>query len=81
MEIGTNVLTLFLQGIYDTRRGPDLGIEVPISNLKPKKKSRNSKDDQTYGKNGPYVHLRAKKATDGKLTVTWDPLRKAGKLL
>ncbi|MET0299260.1 MAG: AsmA-like C-terminal region-containing protein, partial [Flavitalea sp.] len=34
MEIQSTVLTMFIEGIYDMKTGPDMSILVPLSNLK-----------------------------------------------
>ena len=39
MEIHSTVLTMFVEGIYNTKTGPDLSIQVPLSNLKANKDS------------------------------------------
>ena len=75
MEIRSNVLALFVEGIYDTRHGTDMSIRVPVSNI-------NKPDEgavlKNKGKAGLSIHLRAK-TESGKLKVSWDPLHKASK--
>jgi len=75
MEIRSNVVVLFVEGIYDTKKGTDMSIQVPVSNL-----SRAENDIMVNtGKAGMNVRLRAKTGTDGKLNVSWDPLNRANK--
>ena len=75
MEIRSNVLTLFVEGMYDTKRGTDMSIRVPVSNInKPDEKGIL----QNKGRAGLSLHLRAK-TENGKLKISWDPLRKASK--
>lgn len=75
MEIRSNVIKLFVEGVYDTRKGTDMSIQVPVTNL--------SKDNHEVlklkGRAGLNLRLRAKTGDDGKLQVIWDPFNKAGK--
>ncbi|MGB4850035.1 MAG: AsmA-like C-terminal region-containing protein [Saprospiraceae bacterium] len=75
MEIRSNVVILFVEGVYDTRKGTDMSIQVPLSNLS---KSENAVLENT-GRVGMNIRLRAKTGDDGKLKVNWDPFNKASK--
>lgn len=75
MEIRSNVVTLFVEGVYDTKKGTDMSIQVPLSNLS---KSENASLKNT-GRVGLNIRLRAKTADDGKLKVSWDPFNSASK--
>lgn len=75
MEIRSNVVVLFVEGIYDTKLGTDMSIQVPVSNLS---KAENESLEKT-GKPGVNVRLRAKTGDDGKLNVSWDPLNSANR--
>lgn len=71
MEIRSNVFTMFVDGVYDTRNGTDMNILLPLSNLK------KSDEDEVLinkGKVGMHIRLRAKTGSDGKLNVSWNPL-------
>ena len=74
MEITSNVVTLFVEGIYDSKNGTDMSIQVPISSLAVSEQSLQKK-----GRAGLNVRLRAKTGDDGKLKVTWDPFNTAQK--
>jgi len=74
MEIRSNVVVLFVEGIYDTKKGTDMSIQVPVSNL-----SKAENDIINTGKVGVNVRLRAKTGEDGKLYISWDPFNKAAK--
>jgi len=76
MEIHSNVFTMFVQGIYDVKKGTDMSIRLPASNLK-----KANEDVVLKNKNKPglSIRLRAKTGEDGKLKVTWDPFNKSGK--
>ena len=75
MEIRSNVIKLFVEGIYDPKNKTDMSIQVPVTNL--------SKDDseelQNKGRAGLNIRLRAKTGDDGKLDISWDPFNKAEK--
>jgi hypothetical protein len=78
MEINSTVLHMFVEGTYNMKTGPDLSIQVPLSNLK------NNKDGAVTNKGinsktGISARLRAQKGEDGKVKSTWDPFNKAGK--
>jgi AsmA-like C-terminal region len=78
MEIRSSVLTLFVNGMYNMKTGPDMSIQVPLSNLKA------NKDSVLVNKGikrnpGISVRLRVRRGTDGKLDVSWDPFNKANK--
>jgi len=78
MEIQSTAFTLFIEGAYDFKTGPDLSVQVPLSNLK---KDRNP-DIPPYnkgnnGKAGLSLRLRVRKGDDGKLKISWDPFKKA----
>lgn len=75
MEIRSNVVVLFVEGVYDTKKGTDMSIQIPVSNLS---KSENKAMENT-GKAGVNVRLRAKTGEDDNLKISWDPLNKAGK--
>lgn len=75
MEIRANVVVLFVEGIYDSKKGTDMSIQVPVSNL-----SRAEHEImENTGKAGMNIRLRAKTGTDGKLNISWDPLNRASK--
>lgn len=75
MEIRSNVVVLFVEGIYDTKKGTDMSIQVPVSNLS---NIENESMEKT-GKAGVNIRLRAKTGDDGKLNISWDPLNIASK--
>ena len=68
-------MVLFVEGIYDTKKGTDMSIQVPVSNLS---KTENENMEKT-GKAGVNIRLRAKTGDDGKLNISWDPLNNASK--
>jgi hypothetical protein len=77
MEIESTVITLFVEGIYDTKKGTDMSIQVPLSNLKARSDDTIPAIRGVNSKTGLSVRLRAKTGGDGKLKITWDPFKKA----
>ena len=75
MEIRSNVVVLFVEGVYDTKKGTDMSIQIPVSNLS----NSENKTMENTGKAGVNVRLRAKTAEDGDLKISWDPLNNASK--
>lgn len=78
MEIRSSVLTMFIEGMYNIKTGPDLSIQVPLSNLKANKDSVLT-NKGIFSKTGVSARLRAKRGDDGKLKISWDPFNKSGK--
>lgn len=77
MEIQSTAFTLFVEGIYDLKRGADMSLQVPLSNLKDRNPDIPPSNNGNNSKGGISLHLRARTGDDGKLKVSWDPLRRA----
>lgn len=75
MEIRSTALILFAEGVYDVKKGTDMSIKFPIRNILKKNDSIDliSSDIRT----GPSIRVRAKTGDDGKLKISWDPLRRS----
>jgi hypothetical protein len=60
--------------VYDYKKGTDMFIKLPFRNLL---RSQANTDISENGKaaHGPSLRLRAKTGDDGKLKISWDPLR------
>ena len=78
MEIRSSVLTMFVEGMYNMKTGPDLSIQVPLSNLK-KNKDSVLVNKGINSKTGVSARLRAQRGEDGKVKISWDPFNKATK--
>lgn len=78
MEIRSSVLTMFVNGMYNLKTGPDMSIQVPLSNLKANRDSV-IVNKGPKSKPGISVRLRLRRGADGKLDVSWDPFDKANK--
>ncbi|MBS1597090.1 MAG: AsmA family protein [Bacteroidetes bacterium] len=77
MEIHSTVLVMFVEGIYDMKKGTDMSIQIPLSNLKEKNLDIEKANRGVKTKTGVSVRLRAKTGDDGKLKISWDPFKKA----
>ncbi len=77
MEIESSAITLFVEGIYDTKKGTDMSIQVPLSNLKSRKEDSIPVNKGIHSSTGISARLRAKTGDDGKLKITWDPFKNA----
>ena len=76
MDIRSTAINLAVEGVYDFKKGTDMFIRLPVKNLL---KSQANTDISDGGKSvrGVSLRLRAKTGDDGKLKVSWDPLRLA----
>lgn len=76
MDIRSTAINLAVEGVYDFKKGTDMFIRLPVKNLL---KSQANTDISDAGKSvrGISLRLRAKTGDDGKLKVSWDPLRLA----
>lgn len=77
MEIQSTAFTLFIEGAYDFRTGPDLSVQVPFSNLKGRVSDIPPDNIGNSGKAGLSLRLRVRRGDDGKLMISWDPFKKA----
>lgn len=77
MEIQSTAFTLFVEGIYDFRTGPDLSVKAPLSNLKDRNAAMAPESKGNDGKAGLSVRLRVRRGDDGKMKISWDPFKKA----
>jgi len=80
MEVRSSAFALYVEGRYDLKTGPDLSLQVPLSNLSKKKDQNPAIPPDSRGndsKAGPSVRLRARRGDDGKVKVSWDPFKKA----
>jgi hypothetical protein len=78
MEINSTAFILFAEGTYDLKKGTDMSLQVPLSNLSKDRNQQIPPDSKgNDGKAGPSIRLRARTGEDGKLKVSWDPFKKA----
>jgi hypothetical protein len=79
MEIRSTAFTVYAEGTYDLKKGTDMSLQVPLSNLKTPAADVPPESRGNDSKGGISLHLRAKTGDDGKLKISWDPFRKGGK--
>jgi hypothetical protein len=77
MEIRSTAFVLYAEGTYDLKKGADMSLQVPVSNLKARAGDIPPESRGNDSKAGLSVHLRAKTDEDGKLKISWDPFRRA----
>jgi hypothetical protein len=78
MEIRSTASSLFAEGTYDLKKGPDMSLQIPLSNLSnDKDQSIPPESRGNDSKAGLSVRLRARRGEDGKLKISWDPFKKA----
>jgi hypothetical protein len=78
MEINSSAFTLFAEGTYDLKTGPDISLQIPLRNLSDNKyQSIPPESRGNDGKAGPSIRLRAHRDDEGKLKITWDPFKRA----
>jgi hypothetical protein len=78
MDIRSTALNFSVEGVYDSKKGTDMSIKLPFRNLL-KSQANTDISDQGKPARGPGLRLRAKTGDDGKLKVSWDPLKLAVK--
>jgi hypothetical protein len=76
MDIRSTALNLTVEGVYDMKKGTDMFIKLPLRNLL-KSQANTDISDEGKAAHGVSLRLRAKTGDDGKLKVSWDPLRRA----
>ena len=78
MEIQSTAFTLFAEGTYDLKTGPDMSLQVPLSNLTKDRNTDIPPDSKgNDSKAGMSLRLRARNGDDGKLKISWDPFKRA----
>lgn len=77
MEIQSTAFTVFAEGTYDLKKGADMSLQIPVSNLKNRDTDAPPESKGNDSKAGLSLRLRAKTGEDGKLKISWDPFKKA----
>ncbi|HLX65780.1 MAG TPA: AsmA-like C-terminal region-containing protein, partial [Puia sp.] len=73
MEIQSTAFTLYAEGTYDLRKGADMSLQVPLSNLKARAADVPPESRGNDSKAGLSLRLRARTGDDGNLKISWDP--------
>ena len=78
MEINSTAFTMYAQGTYDLKTGPDISLQIPFSSLSKDRNQQIPPESQGNGsKGGLSIWLRARRGADGKPKISWDPFKKA----
>lgn len=67
MEIESNIMTLFVEGIYSFGRKTDLSIQIPMSNLKSRDSTYQLTSHDPDSVKGPSIYLRARDNDSGEV--------------
>jgi hypothetical protein len=77
MEIRSTAFTIFAEGTYDLKKGADMSLQIPLSNLKKRDQEIAPESRGNSSSAGLSLRLRAKTGDDGKLKISWDPFKKS----
>lgn len=77
MEIRSSAFDMFVEGVYDIKKGTDLSIQIPLSNLKKRDDLLVLENKGVNSSTGISLRLRAKTGADGKAKISWDPFKRA----
>jgi len=75
MSIESSALTIKIEGVYAFAKGTDISMSIPLRNPQ-KDEERKAKGLKPKKDKGIVVHLRAQDGDDGKVNISWDPLKK-----
>lgn len=79
MEIQSTALTLYVEGLYSLRGNTDIGIQVPISNLKKRDETYIPENKGADSKGGASIYLRGRPGADGSVAFKLDVFKKLRK--
>lgn len=71
LHVNSSAISLFVEGTYSFKNNTDLGIQIPLSNLKARKEDFYHAEQHSHGN----IRLRAKDK-DGKVAVSFDQFDK-----
>jgi hypothetical protein len=67
MEIQSNVLSMYVEGIYSMKGNTDMSVQVPFSNLKRRSADYNPINEGLDKKAGPSLYIRGRPGPDGSI--------------
>ncbi|MEO6452451.1 MAG: AsmA-like C-terminal region-containing protein [Ginsengibacter sp.] len=76
MEIQSNIMSMFVEGIFSKKGTTDISIQVPLSNIKKRGADFNPENIGTEKKGGSSVHLRGRPGPDGNIKFKLDLFNK-----
>ncbi len=79
MEIESNVLSMYVEGIYSMKGKTDMSIQVPLSNLKKRDADFIPKNKGADNKGGASIYIRGRPGSDGNIQFKLDLFRKFNK--
>jgi uncharacterized protein involved in outer membrane biogenesis len=75
MSIESSALTIKVEGVYAFEKGTDISIAIPLRNPQ-KDRDLIAQGKKPRKDKGIVVYLRAQDGDDGKVGISWDPLKK-----
>lgn len=72
MEIQSNVLSMFVEGLYSNRGNTDISIQVPLNNLKKRSDDYIPENIGVNSKTGKSIFLRGQPGADGNIKFKLD---------
>lgn len=78
MSIESSALTINIAGVYAFDKGTDISVAIPLRNPQ-KDEERKARGLKPKKDKGIVVYLRAQDGSDGKVNISWDPLKKGAK--
>lgn len=76
MEIQSNVMSMFVEGLYSKKGNTDMSIQVPLSNIKKRGADYNPENIGADQKGGSSIHLRGRPGPDGNIKFKLDLFNK-----
>lgn len=78
MSIESSALTINVAGVYAFDKGTDISIAIPLRNPQ-KDRALIAQGKKPKKDKGIVIYLRAQDGEDGKVNISWDPLKKGVK--
>jgi hypothetical protein len=76
MEVQSNVMTLYIEGLYSMKGNTDISIQVPLNNFLEKRANERPRNKGIYHKTGASIYLRAKPDLKGNIKIGLDLFKK-----
>ena len=76
MEIQSSVMSMFVEGVFSKKGNTDIGIQVPLSNIKKRAVDFSPENIGVDQKGGRSIHLRGRPGPDGNIKFKLDLFNK-----
>ncbi|MEJ7589062.1 MAG: AsmA-like C-terminal region-containing protein, partial [Ferruginibacter sp.] len=76
MEIQSNILSFFIEGVYSMKGNTDISIQVPLNNLKKRDADYNPQNIGTGKKAKKSIYIRGRPGSDGNVAFKLDLFNK-----